>query len=162
MNLNDVIVPTRVLANANAETKKHALEVLSELLAKDQPELGQAEMLKSLVARERLGSTAIGGGVAVPHGRLPGLDHVIGALILLNEPVDYQAEDSVPVDLMFALLVPQACSEEHSRIVAAATLRFSEPDLRSRLRAAKTSKELYENFIRGDDAGDVPRAGLRA
>lgn len=162
MNLNDMIAPERVLANVAAESKKRAFELLSELLGKNQPALTEAGILQSLVARERLGSTAIGGGVAVPHGRIQGLGGTVGALIRLSVPVDYQAEDRVPVDLMFALLLPQACSREQAGIVAAASWRLSDPELRRRLRAAPTSQALYEDFSRGDAAGEAHRMGRRA
>lgn len=161
MHLNDLLVPARVLANANAESKKRALEVLSELLSKDQPALTQADAMQSLVTRERLGSTAIGRGVAVPHGRAASLTQPVAALIRLNSPVDYGAEDQMPVGVMFGLLVPQACSREHSEMLARATLRLSDPELIRRLREAKTSKALYECF---GEEGDVHalRMGLRA
>lgn len=162
MNLNELIAPERVLANATAESKKRALEVLSELLGKNRPALNEADILQSLVARERLGSTAIGGGVAVPHGRLEGLDDAVGALIRLSTPVDYQAEDRIPVDLMFALLLPQTCSREQADIVAAASWRFSDPELRKRLRDASTSQELYEDFNRSGDDAERHRTGHRA
>ncbi|HET6655475.1 MAG TPA: PTS sugar transporter subunit IIA [Gammaproteobacteria bacterium] len=162
MNLNELLVPERVLANAKAESRKRALEVLSQLLSKDQPELSQADVMRSLVTRERLGSTAIGGGRAVPHGRIAGIDRAIGALIRLNEPVDYSAEDNAPVDLMFAMLVPQNCSQADAELVSRAALHLSDPEICRCMRAAKTSKALYECFEDPDENVHDLRAGLRA
>ncbi|HET7306733.1 MAG TPA: PTS sugar transporter subunit IIA [Gammaproteobacteria bacterium] len=162
MNFNQLIVPARVLANAKADSRKRALEVLSELLSKDQPDLSQAEVMQGLVSRERLGSTAIGGGIAVPHGRAAGIIQVIGALIRLNEPVDYGAEDNVPVDLMFAILVPLECTEAHAQLVSQVTLRLSDPEVRRHLREAKTSKALYACFADDNENVLYPQVSLRA
>ncbi|HET6726217.1 MAG TPA: PTS sugar transporter subunit IIA [Gammaproteobacteria bacterium] len=162
MTLNELVIPARVLANAKAESRKGALEVLSQLLSKDQPELTQADVMRGLVARERLGSTAIGGGMAVPHGRVAGIDQAVGALIRLNEPVDYSADDNVPVDLMFAMLVPEECSPEHAGLLSQATVRLSDPEVRRCMREAKTSKALYECFADHGENVHHLRAGLRA
>ncbi|HET8552289.1 MAG TPA: PTS sugar transporter subunit IIA [Gammaproteobacteria bacterium] len=162
MNFNQLIVPARVLANAKADSRKRALEVLSELLSKDQPDLSQAEVMQGLVSRERLGSTAIGGGIAVPHGRAAGITQVIGALIRLNEPVDYGAEDNVPVDLMFAILVPLECTDAHAQLVSQITLRLSDPEVRRCLRGAKTSKALYACFTEDVNHARDMQVGLRA
>ncbi|HET7569894.1 MAG TPA: PTS sugar transporter subunit IIA [Gammaproteobacteria bacterium] len=161
-HLNELIVPARVLANAKADSRKRALEVLSELLSKDQPDLSQAEVMQGLVSRERLGSTAIGGGIAVPHGRAAGITQVIGALIRLNDPVNYGAEDGVPVDLMFAILVPLECTEAHAQFVSQVTLRLSDPDVCRHLREAKTSKALYACFADDEACARELRVGLHA
>src|SRR3546814_13482734 len=93
-------------------SKKKALEELSQLLARA-GDLDAGDILGSLSAREKLGSTGLGHGVAIPHGRMAGVDDSIGAFIRLRHPLDYDAHDGHPVDLIFGLLVPQGAPEAH-------------------------------------------------
>lgn len=147
MTLDDLLTPDRVLRNAEARSKKHALEILSELIAASDGKQTRIEVFDSLVGREKLGSTALGRAVAVPHGRLTGLERSIGAFLRLVEPVDFDAPDGKPVDLIFAVVVPQACGEEEPRVIARIAELLSDRQYRVVLRRASSSRELYNLLL---------------
>ena len=143
MNIADIITSDRISRGAQVSSKKRALEALSELLVKDLPTLTPGEVFDCLLARERLGSTAIGNGVAIPHGRLKNQEQSIGAFIKLDEGIDFDAADGGPVTLLCALLVPDSSSEEHLQILALLAEMFSDVKLCEALRAAGTESEIY-------------------
>ncbi len=145
----DIIAPDRVACGAEAGSKKRALELLSERLASAAPNLTTEEIFEALLARERLGSTGMGEGVALPHGRLDGIDQPIAACITLRDPVDFDALDNRPVDLLFALLVPEAATEEHLQLLAQLAQMFGNPEFRAELRACHDSADLMEVIRRG-------------
>lgn len=147
--LDELVTPERVVADVEVQSKKRALERLSTLLAEAAPNLPAAEIFESLLKRERLGSTGLGQGIAIPHGRLAGLEHPIGALITLGEPVAFDAADDAPVDLVFALLVPEQCSDEHLQILSRLAELFREPRFTRSLREAADSAELFRAFAGG-------------
>lgn len=151
MDLAQLIAPERVAANVDAKSKKRALEVLSEMCAKGQEGISQADIFASVVARERLGSTGVGHGVAIPHGRIEDMTGSVGAFIRLCDPIDYQAADEQPVDMLFALLVPTQCDEQHLRLLALLAERFSDEAFCSALRAAPNSRTLFELLCRGPE-----------
>ena len=97
MLLEELVKPEGVLCNAQARSKKHCLEILSELLVRPTPEISADQIFENLIKRERLGCTSLGKGVAFPHCRIDGIDACNGALILLSEPVDFDAPDGEPV-----------------------------------------------------------------
>ena len=107
MKLNDVLPPENIVADAPGGSKKRVLENLSVFLAERMPTVTADELYQGLLSRERLGSTGIGEGVAIPHCRMGGCDKITGALIKLEEPVDFDAIDGEAVDLIFALIVPE-------------------------------------------------------
>ncbi|MCP1726072.1 PTS system nitrogen regulatory IIA component [Natronospira proteinivora] len=150
MKISDLIAPERIDAHTQAGGKKRALEILSELLAKDAQALNRGQVFSSMISRERLGSTAIGSGVAIPHGRIEGLNYSIGAFIRLDEPVDFDATDGGPVDMLFALLVPTHCAEEHLNALAALAQLFSQAEFCDRLRQADNAETVYELLIQAD------------
>ncbi len=149
MTLEQLIRPDSVLCNAQARSKKHCIEILSELLARKTPEIGSEQVFENLVKRERLGCTGLDKGVAFPHCRVDGLDVSIGALILLSEPVDFDAPDGEPVDLVFGLMVPDKVDASHGEDIRLVTSILADEGLRSRLRSAKSSSELYEALLDG-------------
>ena len=102
------------------------------------------EIVDSLFAREKLGSTGIGSGVAIPHGRLKNSDKTIAAFIQLHEGIDYDAVDNIEVDLLFALLVPEDSTDEHLKILAELAEMFSNKNVRDKLRDAKDNLQLCE------------------
>ncbi len=114
-------------------SKKKALETLSALLARHAA-ADEARIFDSLLARERLGTTGLGFGVAIPHGRLDNLEHSVGALLVLSQGIDFDAPDGEPVDLLFGLLVPQACNDEHLQLLARLAQMFNDEAVRGRLR----------------------------
>ncbi|CAN5277712.1 PTS IIA-like nitrogen regulatory protein PtsN [soil metagenome] len=151
--LEDLLAPERVLRNADARSKKHALDIVSELVASAETKLTRGEVFDSLVAREKLGSTAVGRAVAIPHGRLARLDRSIGAFLRLSDPVDFDAPDGQSVDLICAILIPQECGEEEPRIIGRMAERLSDRRFRVVLRQASSSRELYNLLLHYDDAG---------
>ncbi|HFQ14694.1 MAG TPA: PTS IIA-like nitrogen-regulatory protein PtsN [Gammaproteobacteria bacterium] len=143
MQLTDLLSEDRIACHADAHSKKRALETLSQLLASDQEYATASDIFDSLLSRERLGSTGIGHGVAIPHGRVKNTQHASGAFIQLNEGVDFDAIDTAPVDLLFALLVPEESTDEHLEILSELASLFSEPDFRERLRHADSREKIY-------------------
>jgi PTS system nitrogen regulatory IIA component len=144
-----LIKPENVLCNARARGKKHCLEILSELLAQSSPDIASEEIFSRLIERERLGSTSLGRGVAFPHCRVSGATQSAGALIRLSESVDFDSGDGDPVDLVFGLMVPETVDQSHLDDVNWITTGLDDEALRSSLRAANSSRVLYENIIAG-------------
>src|SRR5690606_19491232 len=107
MHLIDLLAPSRVRVGVSVTSKKRLLETLARLLADGQDEVFERQIFDSLCGREKLGSTGLGLGIAIPHGRTSGLGTAIGAVLRLAEPVDFGAADGQPVDLLFALAVPE-------------------------------------------------------
>lgn len=147
--------------NVEARSKKHALDLLSQLLADAVPTSSPAEIFEVLVSRERLGCTALGEAVAIPHGRVTGIDRNFGAFLKLREPVDFDAPDGEPVDLIFGLLVPQDCTEAKLSDLRALAVLLSDHGLQRQLRHARDADTLYDLLAATDDhpeeAGrDVP------
>jgi PTS system nitrogen regulatory IIA component len=149
MTLDELIKPGSVLCNAQARSKKHCLEILSELLARSTPEIASDQIFENLIKRERLGCTGLDKGVAFPHCRVEGLETSIAAMILLSDPVDFDAPDSEPVDLVFGLMVPDPLDESHGADIRMVTSILADEGLRDRLRTAKSSSDLYEALIDG-------------
>ncbi|MBI3776183.1 MAG: PTS sugar transporter subunit IIA [Gammaproteobacteria bacterium] len=146
MQLSDILAAQRVRAGAQASSKKRALELLSQLLA-EPADSTQQEIFESLTARERLGSTALGYGVALPHGRMKKITGTRGAFVQLVQGVDFDAADRTPVDLLFAIVVPEQCTEEHLELVAQIAELFSNEATRTRLRQAKDTGQLLEILV---------------
>lgn len=160
MFLEDLIKPDSVLCNAHARSKKHCLEILSELLVRSDPDIANEEIFDSLIGRERLGCTSLNQGAAFPHCRVPGLARSVGALVKLSEPVEFDSPDGERVDLVFGLMVPEEVDEQLVADIAELTTLFNDPALRRRLRDAATSGELYAALV-GKETG-AASADLRA
>ncbi len=125
-----------------ASSKKRILEQAAQLLAESDGEPDAEQIFERLLERERLGSTGLSGGVALPHARMPGLHESRGAFLQLAEAVDFDALDGNPVDLVFALLVPEDANEEHLQLLAKLAAMFNEEELRDRLRDASADEAL--------------------
>jgi PTS system nitrogen regulatory IIA component len=151
MQISDIITPGRVAARVSVASKKRALETLSEIFAEHSPSgLGAHAIFDSLLARERLGTTAIDHGVAIPHGRIKNSNETFGAFLQLDNGVDCDAFDGQAVDLMFALLVPEDSTEEHLQLLARLAQMFADDELRENLRNAESSRALYDLLIAWD------------
>lgn len=144
MELDSIIEPSRVLRNVEARSKKHALDILSEMLAGADEGLSQGKVFDSLIGREKLGCTAMEGGIAIPHGCIDGLDKIIGAFVKLGEPVDYDTPDGGPVDLMFAVILPRSGEKDYSGSLCEIADAFGDPGFLEVLREAKSSRSLYD------------------
>ena len=147
MLLEQIIKPDSVLCNAQARSKKHCLEILSELLVRSVPEISSEDIFERLVERERLGCTSLDQGVAFPHCRVEGLDATIAALIRLSEPVDFDSPDGEPVDLVFGLMVPEEINATHQANICSIADLLGDRTLRQKMRDATSSNELYDSLI---------------
>ena len=146
MDLKQLISPDRVICLPDISSKKRLLEKIGQLLAQGAPELNHRDIFNRLIERERLGSTGLGHGVALPHGRIARLDKTVGAFIKLDRPTHFDSTDGQPTDLLFALLVPEFHTEEHLQILAALAGMFSNPDFCNTLRQCKTDAELFRQL----------------
>jgi len=136
------IVAERIGNRLEIGSKKRLLEVLGELLATDAPELDPDAVFERLLERERLGSTGLGHGIALPHARMKEVDEAVGAFIQLRQGVDFDAIDDKPVDLSFGLLVPESANEMHLQLLSQLATMFSDAKLRQSLRAAESAEEI--------------------
>lgn len=144
MNLTELLTESRTLCHADIVSKKRALELASETLA-GQPGSPAAEQIFSgLLNRERLGSTGIGDGVAIPHCRLTDCEQAMALLMTLATPIDFDAIDNRPVDLLCVLLVPEDGAEEHLQTLAGLAELFSQSEVRDQLRACEQTPQLFQ------------------
>ncbi len=144
MDISEFFLPESVIAQKKISSKKRALEQLSELLVFASPELTQAEVFEGLIGRERLGSTGLGHGAAIPHGRLKGVEKPVCAFLQLQQGVDFDAVDNQPVDLICALLVPEESTSEHLALLSMLAEIFGDKAFCEQLRAADDDASLYQ------------------
>ena len=149
MKLEDLVKPESVLCNVSARSKKHCLEILSELLTRSSPDIASEEVFAKLIERERLGCTCLDKGIAFPHCRISGLKKSYAALMKLADPVDFDSTNGEPVDIVVGLMVPKELSEEDLADINLLTHLLSDKVLCSRLRAANSSKELSDALLTG-------------
>ncbi len=160
MDTTSLISLDRVRCDVQGRSKKHALDVLSEVLAASVDVLTPSEIFDSLIQRERLGCTALGGSVAMPHGRIAGIDVSLGAFLRLTEPVDFDAADGEPVDLIFGVLIPEDCGESELRKLKELTASISESSLQQRLRDAQDEEQVYA-VLTGKALKNSPRPAVQ-
>ena len=127
-------------------SKKKLLEHVAEMFAQRLSQLDAGQIFTTLIDRERLGSTGIGHGVALPHGRIEGLDEVVGFFLQLEEPIDFDAADHLPVNIVFALLVPQDATEEHLKLLADLAAIFRDDEKRENLLQATDISQIRDIF----------------
>jgi PTS system nitrogen regulatory IIA component len=145
INIHSVLDPDCTRVGVDANSRKRLLEFASDLLA-EKHGLSARNLFDELMNRERLGSTGLGDGVAIPHCRIP-CTQIHGACLTLANPVDYDAMDGEPVDLLFVLLVPPDEQAAHLELLAELARLFGDVNNRSDLRSAKTDEELFELLI---------------
>lgn len=146
MELSQLLSVETVVCNPDVGSKKRALEFLAELLAKKSAKADALEIFQHLTERERLGSTSLGHGVALPHARTADSNTAIGAFIKLEQGIDFDSPDNQPTDLLFALMVPEHYTDEHLEILSGLASCFSDDDLCRNLRSSGTSEELYKKL----------------
>ncbi|WP_416885000.1 PTS IIA-like nitrogen regulatory protein PtsN [Marinospirillum sp.] len=144
MPLNDILTLERTLAGVPGGSKKRVLEYFSRFIAQQIPQLDAEEVFSSLIARERLGSTGIGQGIALPHCRMRHCSEAVGTFIRLRDKIDFDALDGQPVDLIFVLLVPEEANEAHLQTLAELAQKFSDEDLRKALRKTDVAEQLHQ------------------
>lgn len=143
IRLSDVLSVDRIETACQLSSKKRLMEKIASLLLQGRAQLDRKTVLQTLIERERLGSTGIGHGVALPHGRINGLDDVIGAVVILENPLEYDSVDNQPIKLAFGLLVPAEANEQHLKILAYLARLFSDETLRSRIFNVRSNEEAY-------------------
>ena len=148
MRIADILKPDAVLYNVKAQSKKQLLSELASLAAK-KTGLDSTVVLDALIERERLGTTGIGFGVALPHTRLPKLKKIFCGFAT-SEPVDFDAVDNKPVDLAFVLLVPEEAGADHLKALARISRLLRNENTVNALRKAGSAKELYQLVIEND------------
>ena len=149
----EMLPPDSAKARFDAATKKAALEAASEAVAAARPQLDPRRLLEALLARERLGSTGLGTGVAIPHCRLKGCDAPAAALLRLREPVDFGAPDGEPVDLLFTLVVPDGEQQRHLQLLARLAAAFDPAANREALRRADDDGALRRTWLAIAESG---------
>jgi len=141
----------RISLQNNASSKKRVFELLGELLAHDLGDITATQVSEGLIARERLGTTALGDGVAIPHCRVDNLDKVRSAIIKLEHAVDFDAPDDQNVSFICALMVPNEANDEHLKALASLAEFLSDTDHRSALDNCQTAEEILEVFASNTD-----------
>lgn len=139
-SLDDILPVSHIILDAEISSKKRLFECVAQLFA-EQSGLSQTEVFDCLIARERLGSTALGQGVAMPHGRHAGVLAATGAFVRLKEPIEFDAPDNKPVSLVFVLLVPEAATGEHLALLSHLARLFNEKSVREALHSCQTPEE---------------------
>jgi PTS system nitrogen regulatory IIA component len=142
MDIGDLLDRLAISPRVTAGSKRQALGVVAEVAARLYG-VKPGEALDALMAREANGSTGVGAGVAVPHARLKGLDRIHGVFLRLDKPVDFEAVDDQPVDLVFALLAPPGVRTQHLRALARIARALRRPELRQQLRQARTQDAVH-------------------
>lgn len=156
MDITDLITRERIVCNSEVTSKKRVIETLSELLATGQADLTARPIFDSLIGRERLGSTGLGHGVALPHGRFNQSQQAIGAFIKISKGVDFDAIDRQPVDLVFGLLVPDHYTDEHLKILAHLAEMFSDRVFCQQLRSSDSDQNLFEWLRNWQPTATIP------
>ncbi len=142
MDLSDLISPDAVLLNLKVQSKKQAIQALAEKAASltDVPE---REIFDTLLQRERLGSTGVGKGIAIPHGKLVSFNKIVGIFARLETPIEFEALDGEPVDLIFLLLASEGAGADHLKALARVARVFRNPDATAELRETNDAHEAY-------------------
>ncbi|MDH4039225.1 MAG: PTS IIA-like nitrogen regulatory protein PtsN [Gammaproteobacteria bacterium] len=142
--LTDILSPGRTVCHAPGASKKRLFETIARIISEDQPSLVYEAVLSQLIAREKLGSTGLGQGIAIPHCRVDACPQPLGTLVTLEQPIDFDAPDDQPVDLLFALLVPGEAHQQHLDILANVARLFSQAAFCRQLRNAQDSRGLFD------------------
>lgn len=152
MQIDHILTPERTFSGVQGGSKKRVLELIGKLVAQH-TNLDPDAIYENLIARERLGSTGFGNGIAIPHCRLEDCHQAIGALLQLDGKIDFDALDGQPVDLIFVLLVPQEATEQHLQILKMLAGKLDNAELRDALRAAPDADALYRVMVGDGDGG---------
>ncbi|MEX2366915.1 MAG: PTS IIA-like nitrogen regulatory protein PtsN [Pseudohongiellaceae bacterium] len=147
MEISSILTPELTICNVEGISKKRLLETSAQLIASKVDGINSNQIYDALIAREQLGSTGMGNGIAIPHCRVSKCKNTIGCLIKLDKGIDFDAIDNKPVDLLFFLLVPENTIEGHLEVLRTLAESFNNPAYCERLRQAQTDAELYEAAI---------------
>ena len=147
MKIADILTPARITLDVRSTSKKAVLEGLARLAAGNTQGLTPAQAFDSLISREHLGSTGLGNGIAIPHGRISHLKIMVGAFLRTENAIDFDAIDGDPVDLFFALFVPERTTEEHLDMLANLAHAFSDEDLVDKLRGPLSPQQIHRLLV---------------
>jgi len=147
MQLEDILSPERCHCRIDGISKKRILSKISEIVSENIDSLEASDVFEALMAREQLGTTGLGNGIAIPHCRLAPCENIIGALITLDQPIDFDSLDGKPVDILFVLLVPHEEHDEHVRTLAELAALFNDEDFCYTIRHTLDSEDLYNIAI---------------
>ena len=147
MAFNQLLAADRIAMLVEPGNRDNVLDAAARLLSNEDAPETTAEIGHSLRSRERLGSTAIGHGIAIPHGRSKAYGEARGALLRLREPVEFGASDGEPVDLVFAMTVPEHFAQQHLQLLSELAERFADPAFRAALRAAPDATRLRQLLL---------------
>jgi PTS system nitrogen regulatory IIA component len=142
MILTDLLEPKAVLSSLKANTKKLVLQELSEK-AGFLCDVPAREIFDALLQRERLGSTGVGSGIAIPHAKLPKIPAIFAVFARLERPLDFESFDGIPVDLIFLLIAPESAGADHLKALARIARMVRDPSLTAKLRATRDANALY-------------------
>ena len=142
MDLADLIAPEAVYPSLKAKTKKQVLQELAQKAAA-LTRVDAREIFDTLLQREHLGSTGVGRGIAIPHGRLATLPNIVSVFARLDEPIDFEALDNEPVDLIFLLLAPEHAGADHLKALARIARLLRDQDVAKKLRASRDAQAIY-------------------
>ena len=147
MNLiSPILLPENVILDAESTSKKRVLE-RAGILFESTSQVSRSQVFDSLFAREKLGSTGLGHGVAIPHGRIKGVRDAIAAFIKTQEPIPFDAPDGQPVNLIFVLLVPERATDLHLQLLGELAQMFSDKSFREQLQSSNDPVALHQLFV---------------
>ncbi|MEH6580377.1 MAG: PTS IIA-like nitrogen regulatory protein PtsN [Halioglobus sp.] len=145
--LAHLLTPGRTVCRVSGVSKKRLFETIARIISEDQVSLPYNLVLSSLIAREKLGSTGLGQGIAIPHCRVGNCTHAVGTLVTLDEAIDFDAPDGQPVDILFVLLVPDEAQQQHLDILAGIAGLFSQQAFCDQIRQARDADTLHSTVI---------------
>lgn len=143
MEIVDLLTPECVRSDLRVTSKKQALQAIAHLAA-EAAGIPERTVFDVLLERERLGTTGVGGGIAIPHGKVPGLDRIHAVFVKLGQPVGFDAIDDQPVDLIFLLLAPESAGAEHLKALARVSRLLRDKGICRRLRESRSAAEIYD------------------
>ena len=146
MEISDLITPDSIFSKLPASSKKQALQELAKR-ASDISELNERVIFDALIERERLGTTGVGNGIAIPHGKLAGLDRLHGLFARLDKPIEFESIDEQPVDLIFLLLAPECAGADHLKALARVSRLLRDRSTCEKLRGSEDPNALYALLI---------------
>ena len=151
--IGDILDRGGIFIGHQTTSKKRLLEQIANLFAEQLPDTNAGQIFSTLIERENLGSTAIGNGIALPHGRISGLDNVAGIFMRLQDPLDFDAVDHLHVNLIFAILVPENATEEHLKLLASLATIFRDESLRQKLLETSDTTQIRAIFNTSPEDG---------
>ena len=151
MNLTEIIEENNIIPELKAKDKKGVLEELAAVISRHEPSIDKGALVKVLVERERLGSTGIGDGVAIPHGKMNGVSHPIISFGRSRQGLDFDSMDGQPAYLFFLLIAPEDSSSVHLQVLAKIAKILKNRDFRKKLMEPGTKKELYQTIVQTDE-----------